>query len=285
MRCARGSSPTKFMTLSEWLREAESRLSAAHIEDARLEARVLAAHALDIDRPAIIAHGEETVPTLALERVLERRLRREPLAHILGFREFYGRPFRVSRDVLIPRQETEHVVEEALARLNAMGVHALDLGAGSGCIGLTLALERPSWRVTLSDVSSAALDVARANADALGARAEFALGDLFGPFDGRRFDLIVSNPPYIAEGEILMPEVALFEPELALYGGESGYEFYERIANGARDHLGPEGLLIVEIGAGQGEGIGSILADAGWTSIELAADLAGIPRVVIARLG
>ena len=270
------------MTLAEWLREAEARLIISGVLDARLEARVLAEHTLDIDRPAIVAHGEKSVDVDLLSVPLDRRLAREPLAYIVGIREFYGRPFSVTPDVLIPRQETEHLVEQTLSRIDLPSARILDLGTGSGCIGISLALERPSWNVTLSDVSETALSVATQNARSLGATVETINSDLFRGLQGRVFDAIVSNPPYIAEGTPLMPEVGLFEPESALYGGESGLDFYERIAEQAPSHLSHGGLLFVEIGAGQTNDVVGILGEAGWRKVEIHPDLAAIPRVVFA---
>ena len=269
------------MTLSEWLAQAENRLSAAFVPDARLEARVLAAHVLDIERAYIVAHGEETVPEGPLEEALRRRLNREPLAYIVGFREFYGRPFRVSPAVLIPRQETEHLVEEVLRRVDIGGAKVLDVGTGSGCIGITLALERPSWIVVASDISADALSVSEANARALGASVKYLKSDLFEELPGQVFDAIVSNPPYIAEGTPLMPEVGLYEPESALYGGETGLEVYERLATSSQDHLVPSGFLFVELGHGQADDASEIFRSCGWNEAALVQDLSGISRVLV----
>lgn len=268
------------MTLSEWLRDAEARLMMAAVPDARLEARVLAAHVLDLDRPAIVAHGEATVSPEMLETAIARRLNREPLAYIVGFREFYSRPFRVNHHVLIPRPETELLVDEALRLVDIGGARILDLCSGSGCIGITLALERPSWSVTLSDISCAAMETAKENARALGAHVECQVGDLLAPHSGQAFDAIVCNPPYVAEGTPLMPEVGIFEPELALYGGETGLEVYERLADTASRNLVEGGLLLLELGTGQEVEVQELFEHSGWRQLSLVSDLSGIPRVL-----
>lgn len=269
------------MTLAEWLRDAEVRLVCAGLQDAKLEARVLASHGLGVDRPFIVAHSEQTIDADRLEPLLSRRLKREPLAYIIGTREFYGRPFLVTPAVLIPRQETELLVDETLRRVGMGGSKILDLGTGSGCVGLTLALERPSWEVTISDISASALAVASANARALGASVAAFQSDVFDAFPGERFDAIVSNPPYIAEGSILMPEVGLYEPALALYGGETGYEFYERLADEADRFLATEGIMLLEMGADQSEALSDIFGSSGWRVHAIAPDLSRIPRVLV----
>jgi len=269
------------MTVDEWLPFLTRQLTEAGIVEAQPEARILLGHALGKDRAWIVAHGGAEVPDLLIQPLLERRLRREPLAYILGYREFFGRRFAVSPAVLIPRQETETLIEAALIDLGQRptGTSVLDLGTGSGCIGITLALEWPSARVVLSDESRIAIDVAMANARALEASVTFVRSDAFADLNGT-FDLIVSNPPYIAEAVPLMPEVGLFEPEMALYGGETGFEFFERIARGATPRLGEGGTLMVECGDGQADEVTDLFEGEGWRIVERRKDLLDTERVL-----
>jgi release factor glutamine methyltransferase len=235
---------------------------------------------LRVDRPWLLAHPEHEFPDLAGESVLQRRERHEPLAYITGTREFFGRPFRVTPAVLIPRQETETLVETALAQ---DGGRVLDIGAGSGAIAVTLKLERPAWEVTAVDVSPAALAVAEENAEALGADVRFLLSDAFAELLGESFDLIVTNPPYIGRDEPLAPEVGEHEPALALYGGETGLEFYQRLAREAAAHLNDGGLLMMEVGYRQASDVRALFEAAGWEHVETVKDLTGVDRVVVVR--
>lgn len=274
------------MTLQEWLSEAERRLSAGGIESARFEAQLLAAHALRKDRSWVLAHPEAVIEHERLENLLVRREGREPLAYIIGFREFYGRRFEVSPAVLIPRQETETLVETCLRLApEEQELLVLDIGTGSGCIAITLKLERPDWKVWSSDTSLDALALAQRNARKLGADSvQFVQSDLFGSFDRPEFDLIVSNPPYVAEGESLMPEVGAHEPREALFAGPTGVEVYARMAAEAPDHLNSRGRLIVEIGMGQEIKVQALFEEAGWRLIESIKDLSGIVRVLAFEL-
>ena len=270
------------MRLSDWLREAEARLSAAGIESPRLDAQVLAAHVLRVERTWLFAHPEHEFNELAGETLLQRRENREPLAYIVGYREFFGRPFGVSPATLIPRQDTETLVEVAFRQRLGDAPRVLDVGTGSGCIAITLKLEQPSWDVVAVDVSPDALAIASANARFLNARVDFVVSDAFAALVGETFDMIVSNPPYIANDEVLMPEVQDFEPEGALFSGPSGLEFYELLAKQAKHHLVDGGILAIEVGHTQALAVRELLEREGWTWLETVADLSGIDRVVVA---
>lgn len=271
------------MTIGEWLVLARARLEAAGIEAAALEAQLLAAHVIGGERIDVLAHPERGFPELAGEAILQRRERREPLAYILGWREFYGRRIRVTPAVLIPRQETEILVDEALGVLRDRSGPAkvLDLGVGSGCIAITLALEVPGCLVTGADLSAASVAIAEENADWMGASVRLLVGDGFLPVAEERFDLIVSNPPYVGRHETLSPEVGEHEPEIALYAGNSGLEFYEMLSREAGDHLEPYGSLMVEVGYTQAEEIAALFESAGWSVQAIQKDLSGIDRVVV----
>lgn len=271
------------MTIAEWIRGAEARL-AAIVDSPRLEAQLLAAHVLLVDRAFLLAHPECEFPDLAGESLLQRRESGEPLAYVLGWREFYGRRFQVRPGVLIPRQETEILVESALGRLKANpAADVLDLGTGSGCLAVTIKLEVPDARVTASDVSAEAVDVARSNAETLGADVRFLQGDGFGPVDGESFDLIVTNPPYIGDFEDLPAEVRDFEPRQALLSGPNGLEFYERLSAQAAEHLRESGRLMMEVGYRQSRDVALLFESTGWNVEEVREDLSGIERVVVVQ--
>ena len=216
----------------------------------------------------------------AYERALQKRAARVPVSHITGTREFYGRVFQVTRDVLDPRPDTETLIEIALRHPFR---RVLDLGTGSGCILLSLLAERPGSSGTGTDISTTALSVARANAEALGlaGRASFIASNWFAATDGR-FDLIVSNPPYIAASEMaaLDPEVRDYEPRIALTPGGDGLDAYRAISAGLAAHLTPDGRVLLEIGPTQAGAVGQILASAGLTVVAVHPDLDGRDRVV-----
>jgi release factor glutamine methyltransferase len=230
---------------------------------------------LMLDRSFVLTHPEHEVNELALEQLLQRRENHEPLAYILGYREFYGRRFRVDRSVLIPRHETEVLIEEAL-KFESKSARVLDLGTGSGCIAVTLKLERPLWLVDAVDISNAALQVARENAETLGADVTFRLSDLFEHVLQPQYDLIVSNPPYIGLDEPLPIEVKEFEPKQALYADDHGMAIYKRIAASVFDHLSEGGHLILEIGQTQGGAIQELFPTA-----TIVRDLDGNDRVAV----
>lgn len=270
------------------LAEAVARLRFAGIEDPARDARALLAHAMGLAPDRLSLHLPDDLDAAqqaALEAALAAREARQPVAQIIGRRLFWGRPFRVTADVLDPRPETETLVAEAL-RLPFS--HVLDLGTGSGAILLTLLAERPQATGLGSDLSPAALIIARDNAAALGLadRAEFRQADWFSGLQGR-FDLIVANPPYIAEAEMpgLAPEVRLHEPRMALTPGGDGLAAYRALAAGAAAHLQPGGRLLLEIGPTQGRSVAGLLATCGLDDIGILADLDGRDRVVAARRG
>lgn len=274
------------MNLATWLREAAHQLQTDLLLDAaaaRIEARRLAAAALQRDTTWLIAHGDEAADKTRLTPLFERRRRGEPVAYILGEREFYGRTFQVSPAVLIPRPETEHLVEAALQCLPA---HAtiLDLCTGSGCVAISLKLERPDSTVTATDLSPDALAVANANAIALEASVTFLPGDLFVPIAERRFDVIVSNPPYIAAADAHLNRGDVrFEPRLALASGTDGLNLIRRLVSAAPEHLTPDGWLLFEHGYDQAAACREQLAQAGFRHIKTLPDWAGLERLTLGQ--
>ena len=274
------------MTLATWLRDAAGQLQTTLALDpasARIEARLLAAAALQRDTTWLIAHGDEAADLTRLMPFLHRRLAGEPVAYILGQREFYGRAFKVSPAVLIPRPETEHLVEAALQQMPA-GASVLDLCTGSGCVAITLKLERPDGSVTATDLSFDALAVAKTNAAALNATVSFHQGDLFAPVVGQRFDIIVSNPPYIAAADAHLNQGDVrFEPRLALASGTEGLDLIRRLVSTAPSHLNPCGWLMFEHGFDQGVACRDLLAQAGFRQIKTLPDWAGLERLTLGQ--
>lgn len=252
--------------------------------EARLEARVLAAHAWRVDAAWLIAHDTDLLaaaPIAAFHGLLAQRLMGHPIAYLTGTREFYGRPFQVSPAVLIPRPDTELLVELALTHLpDDRVVEVLDMGTGSGCIAVTLSLERKQARVTAIDRDAAALAVAQGNARSLNAPVMWMTSDWFTALDGRRFDLIVSNPPYIATND---PHLALgdlrFEPKPALAAGHDGLDDLRCLIEGASRHLKPGGWLLLEHGYNQAEAVCNLLHGVHIEAIQSWPDLAGVSRV------
>ncbi|MBS1709151.1 MAG: peptide chain release factor N(5)-glutamine methyltransferase [Armatimonadetes bacterium] len=274
------------VSLGAWLTKAEYRLAQAGVESPRLEAQVLAAHALGQTRSWVVAHPEEPVDPWAFGWSIWRRASREPLAYIVGEREFYGRPFAVDHNTLIPRADTEVVLEEAVAVADLLattqgeaGLDVLDIGTGSGVLAVSLKLERPGLRVTGCDISPGALTVAWVNASLLGADILLVRSDLLDDVTGQ-FDLIVSNPPYVATAAALEPEVALHEPPLALYAKEEGLEFYRRLAEEAALRLNPGGRLVVELGDFMLGPVQLVFEDYGWEVVGFRKDLTGMPRAL-----
>lgn len=257
-------------------------------EEGATEAAILLAHALGVDRAWLIAHGTDALSADAaarFESLLARRVAGEPIAYLVGRRGFHALELDVGPAVLIPRPETELLVDLALTRMpEDRALEVVDLGTGSGAIALAIAAARPRARVLATDASPAALAVARANAARLGlANVAFVEGSWWEPLAGRRFDLVVSNPPYIALSD---PHLDLgdlrFEPRSALASGADGLDDLRRIAAGARAHLAPGGALLVEHGHDQGESVRALLAAAGLDPVATHRDLEGRERVTVA---
>lgn len=253
-----------------------------------LEARMLLEHVLEQPHAWLIAHAEEAPGAKAEQAfaaLAARRTRGEPMAYILGEREFYGLAFSVAPAVLIPRPETELLVELALARIPAdAAARVLDLGTGSGAIAVTLAKKRPRAALTAVDVDYAALTLARANASRHKVQVRFFCGDWFGALSGQRFDLIVSNPPYVADAD---PHLGLgdlrFEPQRALVGGADGLDCIRAIVAKAGAHLNPGAWLLLEHGYDQAAACRALLEAGGYQEVQSWPDLAGIARVSGAR--
>jgi len=255
---------------------------------AALDAQLLLAHALQRSRSWLLAHAEATLDSAAraaFAALLARRVAGEPLAYITGRREFWSLMLAVNSAVLVPRPETELLVERALALLPQAGARVADLGTGSGAIALALASERPDWQLTAIDQSSAALAVAAANARELGLRnLQWLVSDWFSSLAGERFDLLVSNPPYIAESDPALLDLALqHEPRSALSSGPEGLDALRAIIAGATAQLLPGGWLLLEHGATQAAAVATMLVAQGFTHVRCHADLAGLPRVTEAQ--
>ena len=281
-------------TLDAWLNQAAGRIATAlglTRAEARLEARVLAAHALGVNRAWLAAHGGDTLaPTqaTAMERCIARRLRGEPVAYITGRREFYGLEFIVTPDVLIPRPETELLVDLALERLPAeRPARVLDLGTGSGAVALAIAAHRPAAHVLAVDRSQAALCVARDNANHLDiGNVTFQQSDWYLQVRAKNFDIIVANPPYLAAGDPHLARGDLrFEPRQALCAGEDALAAIRVIVQGAPTCLRPGGWLLLEHGRDQAEACQALLCEHGWQDAQTWPDLAGLARVSGGRLG
>ena len=313
------------------LKQGLAQLREAHVPSFTLTAELLLLHVLGRDRTWLYAHPEEQISTADAERffaLIARRANGEPTQHLTGKQDFWALEFEVTPDVLIPRPETEHVIEVALDRLalrelragrkqtlTGEGLQIADIGTGSGCIAIALAKELPQATIFATDISSAGLAVARRNAkrhsvsDRIhflecslldkvstvgtryivplrpqGANSEFH-GSRITEHGSRSFDLIASNPPYIGrhEAAMLMREVRDHEPEIALYGGEEGYEFYAGLITQSASHLKPGGILVLELGHNSLPAVQPLLDASNWTNVAITNDLAGIPRVLAAE--
>ncbi|MGO9802289.1 MAG: peptide chain release factor N(5)-glutamine methyltransferase [Steroidobacteraceae bacterium] len=277
------------MTVASLLERGRERLRAAPGTPAAapaavLDAEVLLAHTLGVPRAQLRSHPEAPVASAREQRYLEliaRRVAGEPLAYLTGRREFWSLDLAVTPAVLIPRPETELLVERALALAVAPEARAADLGTGSGAMALALARERPRWRIVATDVSAAALAVARSNATALALeRVEFLEGSWFEPLRGRRFNLLLSNPPYVAADDPAFADPALgYEPRLALTPGRDALSCLRTLSHGAATHLEPGGWLLLEHGATQGEAVRGELVLAGLAHVRSHRDLAGHERM------
>lgn len=283
--------------LGKLLNEGQALLSAGpHPDRARLDAETLLLHVgvrrgTARNRAWLLTHLDvEAAPDDAAEfdALVKRRLAGEPIQYILGEAEFYGLPFFVTREVLIPRPETEHLVEEALQmRWQSGAPRIVDVGTGSGAIAVALAAHLRDALITATDVSAAALAVARRNARRNGVahRIRFLAGDLLAPVLSEHFEMVISNPPYVAESDrnTLAVEVREFEPAMALFAGGDGLAVYRRLIPAAFSVLASGGFLLLEIGHGQRHSVGTLLESAGFEAIEFTDDLRGIPRVATAR--
>ena len=271
-------------TILEALKKAEQRLRA--VPDPRLDAEWLLSEVLGISRLEMLLNKHRELTEAeegAYEALIARRETREPLQYILGSQSFMGFSLKTDSRALIPRFDTEALCEEALKYVRP-GCRVLDLCTGSGALAAAIKKLCPGADVTASDISEAALSLAKENAERLGAEVRFVQGDLFSPLAEEKFDVIVSNPPYIPDAMRgrLQAEVER-EPALALFAGEDGLDFYRRIAKEAPAHLNPGGRLCLEIGDGQGEAVKALLYEE-FTDIQIINDLNGLPRVVSAAL-
>ena len=273
------------------LTDATLRLREAGVETPQLDSQLLMAHVLNCSRLDLIAHPERVLTDSELidfRTMLDKRSSRFPLAYILGCKEFYGLELQISSGVLVPRPETELLVEECIKRLRRDDALIADIGAGSGTIAVALGISLPASKIYSTEISTVALEVAQANVEKhqLAERVSIIRGDLLVPLIDLdlKFDAIVSNPPYISTAEIetLEPEVRLYEPREALDGGEDGLDVYRRLFPESLDLLREDGFVGVEIGAGQANSVRNIAELAGYGRIEVIRDLAGIERIVIA---
>ena len=275
------------MQYQELYRMGKDRLTEAKIPEAELDARLLLEEVCGTDRNDLLVHGDKEIPPEQCDRYVEyiqRRQKREPLQQITGYQEFMGLRFKVTPDVLIPRQDTEILVEEVMRYLHD-GMHILDMCTGSGCILLSLLKYSNDCEGTGCDISEPALKVAEENAKELSLNASFVQSNLFENISGK-YEFIVSNPPYIPTGVIptLMEEVRDHEPVSALDGREDGLYFYREIVEKAGEYLYPGGMLFFEIGYDQAEKVSSLMREAGYQEVTVCKDLAGLDRVVYGTL-
>lgn len=260
------------------------------LPSARLDAELLTAHALETTRVKLYLDLDRPLGPGELGKIRElvaRRRKREPVAYVLGKRDFYGRTFIVSDAVLVPRPDTEVVVEETLRRMpEDRALRVLDLCTGTGCIGITIAAERKNARVDLVDISKGALEIARRNVEALsvGERVRVLEGDLWAPVaDEAPYDVIISNPPYIETKTIdTLEDEVKKEPRIALDGGEDGLDCYRRIADGVAARLVPDGMLALEVGFGQAADVAALVRAAGLTNVTIRKDYGDVERLVLA---
>ena len=277
-------------TIAEILKEAASELDNAGVPEARREAGSLLSFVLGKDRTFLISHAEDETDEnsfVRLREFVERRAAGEPLQYITGVQDFYGREFRVTPDVLIPRPETELLIEAALQIVGDTAPFICDVGTGSGCIAVTLLCELSNARAVAIDKSLPALEIAKINAQkhSVAERAIFVVSDCFNSLDSRdyEFDLIVSNPPYVAERALegLQREVRDHEPRIALSPGGDGLSVIRRLIDQGPSFIKTNGYLLMEIGFDQGEAVERLVSGSAWSLSELRPDLQGIPRIVV----
>lgn len=268
------------MKIIEWLESASKQLGSAGVDSPRLDAQLLVAYSLGRDRSWVLAHVHDDFPgSASADRFLARRLDREPLAYIIGMKEFFGRQFHVDERVLVPRPETETLVSRVLLWIpegQARPLTILDVGTGSGCIGITLAMERPICEVTGIDIDPNALAVAEKNAAFHQSDIELSVSDLFENLEGRQFDLVVSNPPYVSHLDEVGPEVREFEPHHAVFADANGLAIYRRLAATGGQYTNE--AMIVEIGFDMYDDVVSVFGEYGWHHSETLLDLSGIAR-------
>lgn len=275
------------MTYQEAVKNGEKVLNLANISDAKVDAWMLFEMACKVDRNFYYLHMDEDITAeqqKEYEIALKKRAEHIPLQYITGEQEFMGLKFKVNSNVLIPRQDTEVLVEEALKRIQP-GMRVLDMCTGSGCIAVSIAKNVPHIEMHAVDISKQALNVAKDNAKLNEVSVEFERSDLFDHVTGK-YDVIVSNPPYIPTSEIpkLMPEVGSFEPVEALDGKEDGLYFYRKIIAECKDYLNPDGMIFFEIGYEQGADASALLQEAGFSQVAVVKDLAHLDRVVFGKM-
>jgi release factor glutamine methyltransferase len=273
------------LTIGALLNQAIERLRTT---GAILDAEILLAHTLSVSRTQLKTHPERVPNDVDARRyaeLIERRVAGEPVAYIVGYRDFWTFRLAVSPAVLVPRPETELLVERALALAPPTATRFADLGTGSGAVALALASERPEWSITATDISEQALSIARGNATTLGlSRVEFLQGSWFAPLAGRTFDLIASNPPYVAEADPALQDAALrYEPQIALASGPDGMAAIREIVRSAPQYLQRHGWLLLEHGFDQAEAVAHELVVRGFGHVRSHTDLAGHPRVTEAQ--
>mgnify|MGYP002671818672 FL=1 len=275
------------MTYQEAVKNGEKILNLANISDAKVDAWMLFEMACKVDRNFYYLHMDEDITAeqqKEYEIALKKRAEHIPLQYITGEQEFMGLKFKVNSNVLIPRQDTEVLVEEALKRIQP-GMRVLDMCTGSGCIAVSIAKNVPHIEMHAVDISKQALNVAKDNAKLNEVSVEFERSDLFDHVAGK-YDVIVSNPPYIPTSEIpkLMPEVGSFEPVEALDGKEDGLYFYRKIIAECKDYLNPDGMIFFEIGYEQGADVSALLQEAGFSQVAVVKDLVHLDRVVFGKM-
>ncbi len=275
------------MTYQEAVKNGEKVLNLANVSDAKVDAWMLFEMACKVDRNFYYLHMDEDITAeqqKEYEIALKKRAEHIPLQYITGEQEFMGLKFKVNSNVLIPRQDTEVLVEEALKRIQP-GMRVLDMCTGSGCIAVSIAKNVPHIEMHAVDISKQALNVAKDNAKLNEVSVEFERSDLFDYVTGK-YDVIVSNPPYIPTSEIpkLMPEVGSFEPVEALDGKEDGLYFYRKIIAECKDYLNPDGMIFFEIGYEQGADVSALLQEAGFSQVAVVKDLAHLDRVVFGKM-
>lgn len=280
------------LTLQDAVRQGTQYLATHGLKNPRRDAELLVQNATGKDLAFLLSHPEYKLTAEQQQRLrhwLERRKDHYPIQYLLGSQEFYGRPFHVDSSVLIPRPETELIVDTCLELVRSLDkdpIRVVDVGTGSGCIAVTLACEEPSTRVTAVDISEAALAVARQNARLLGCltRMEFMQGDVLAPVEssGRTFDLVVSNPPYVDDQSAEVEySVKTFEPHEAVFAGPTGLEIYLKIFRSSRSVMGNPGWVVVELGYGIADRVAALASAEGWHLLEIRKDLAGIPRCAV----